>query len=142
MQNIHHFNENNEFDLSVALCNICITEKMDLKIKSKFWLEVDDMCVFGSGKKSLLEAIEKHGSINKAAKEMSISYRKAWSQIDAMEKRLGIKLVERKTGGKGGGGAILTQEARAILEKYREFEKGLQELVDRRFMEIFKKRLL
>jgi len=61
-----------------------------------------------------------------------------------MQWRKGLELswLNERTGGKGGGGAILTQEARAILEKYREFEKGLQELVDRRFMEIFKKRLL
>jgi len=108
-----------------------------MEIKSKLWIEVDGRPVFGRGRRFLLEAIDKHGSINQAAKEINISYRKAWGYIKAMEERLGFKLIERQTGGRNGGGAVLTDEARVFLIKYESLEKGIQELVDERFNKIF-----
>ena len=112
---------------------------MSLKIKSKFWIEVDGKPVFGSGKRCLLEAIEKYGSINQAAKDINISYRTAWSYLNAMEKRLGMKLIDRQTGGKNGGGTVLTDKARTMLKQYMELESGLQKIVDGRFRRIFQK---
>lgn len=110
---------------------------MDIKIRSKLWLEIDGLTVFGRGRGFLLEAIDRHGSINQAAKEINISYRKAWGYIKAMEERLGFKLIERRTGGKDGGGATLTEEARQFLKKYAAMETGIQELVDEKFKKIF-----
>lgn len=94
--------------------------------------------MFGRGRRFLLEAIDAHGSINRAAQEVDISFRKAWGHIKAMEERLGVKLIERQTGGKNGGGAVLTKDARKFLEKYEALEKGMQELVDDKFKKIFK----
>jgi len=111
-----------------------------MEIRSKLWIEVDGKPVFGRGRRFLLEAIAKYGSINQAAKEISISYRKAWGYIKAMEDRLGIKLIERQTGGKNGGGAILTEEAKVFLKNFEALEKGMQELVDERFNKIFRRR--
>lgn len=111
---------------------------MDLKIKSKLWLEVDGRPVFGRGRRFLLEAIDKSGSINQAAKKINISYRKAWGYIKAMEERLGIKLIDRHIGGRSGGGATITEDARRFLKQYEALEKGIQELVDERFNKIFK----
>ena len=108
-----------------------------LDIRSKIWIEAAGEPVFGRGRRFLLEAIDTHGSINQAAKEVDISFRKAWGHIKAMEERLGVKLVDRKTGGKHGGGAALTAEARAFLRKYETLEKGIQEIVDRKFRGIF-----
>jgi molybdate transport system regulatory protein len=110
----------------------------DIDIRSKIWIEVDGDPVFGRGRRFLLEAIDSYGSINQAAKEIHISYRKAWSYIKNMEERLGIRLVERQTGGKNGGGAVLTVEARDFLEKYRSLEEGINEFVDKRFRMFFK----
>jgi len=109
-----------------------------MEIKSKLWIEVDGRPVFGRGRRFLLEAIDSYGSINQAAKEINISYRKAWGYIKAMEERLGFKLIERQTGGKNGGGAILTGEAKVFLKQYAALEKGMQELVDERFKTVFK----
>lgn len=112
-----------------------------MEIRSKLWIEVDGKTVFGRGRRFLIEAIDRYGSINQAAKEINISYRKAWGYIKAMEERLGMKLVERQTGGKnGGGGAVLTEDARTFLKKYEAMERGIQELVDERFNEVFKAR--
>ncbi|KAF0144432.1 MAG: formylmethanofuran dehydrogenase subunit E [Nitrospirae bacterium] len=110
-----------------------------LKIKSKLWIEVEGEPVFGRGRRFLLEAIDKHGSLNQAAKEISISYKRAWSYIKAMEERLGVSLVERKTGGKNGGGATLTNEAKEFLKKYEALENGIKEIVDEKFKRIFER---
>lgn len=109
-----------------------------LDVRSKVWIEVDGEPVFGRGRRFLLEAIDSHGSINRAAQEVDISFRRAWGYIKAMEERLGVKLVERQTGGKNGGGALLTDEARDLLKKYEALEKGIQEIVDKRFSAMFK----
>ncbi len=109
-----------------------------MEIRSKIWLEIDKEPVFGRGRRYLLEAIDKHGSINQAARMVNISYKKAWSHIKAMEDRLGMSLVECRTGGKSGGGAALTDEAREFLKRYGELEKGINEFVDERFENIFK----
>lgn len=108
-----------------------------MEIKSKLWIEVDGEPVFGRGRRFLLQAIDKYGSINQAAKEINISYRKAWSYIKAMEDRLGIRLVERQAGGRNGGGAQLTEDARDFLRRYEILEEGVRDMVDRRFKDIF-----
>lgn len=109
-----------------------------MEIKSKIWIEVEGRPVFGRGRRFMLEAIDKYGSINRAAKEINISYRKAWGYIKAMEERLGFKLIDRQTGGRNGGGATLTKDAREFLKKYEALEEGIKELVDDRFRTIFK----
>jgi formylmethanofuran dehydrogenase subunit E len=109
----------------------------DMEIKSKLWIEVNGEPVFGRGRLLLLEEIRRHGSINRAAREVSISYRKAWGYVKAMEERLGIRLVARRTGGKNGGGATLTHEAVEFLERYEQMEKGVREIVDERFRKVF-----
>ncbi len=108
-----------------------------MQIRSKIWIEVAGRPVFGRGRRFLLEAIEKHGSITAAAKEINISYRKAWGYIRAMEERLGMKLIERRTGGKDGGGAVLTDAAREFLERYALMEHGIREIVDEKFRGVF-----
>ncbi|MBI4848355.1 MAG: LysR family transcriptional regulator [Nitrospirae bacterium] len=108
-----------------------------MQIRSKIWLEVDGEAVFGSGRRALLEGIIKYGSINRAAKEINISYRKALSYIQSMERRLGLPLVERKTGGRNGGGAALTKNAEVFLVKYKKLEEGVTEIIDSKFSGIF-----
>jgi len=109
-----------------------------LEVRSKIWIEADGEPVFGRGRRFLLEAIDTHGSINQAAKEVDISYRKALSHIQAMERRLGVSLVIRQTGGRNGGGATLTPEARVFLKKFKMMEQGLREFVDTQFKELFR----
>lgn len=110
-----------------------------MEIRSKLWIEVDGRPVFGRGRGFLLQAVDKYGSINQAAKEVNISYRKAWGYIKAMEERLGIRLVDRQAGGRNGGGAVLTDEAREFMRKYELMEEGIKEIVDEKFKEIFSK---
>ena len=89
----------------------------------KIWLEKDGEPIFGMGRFILLEKIESSGSISSAAKELGYSYKKAWSFINIMEKRLGFELVSKKIGGRHGGGSILTEEAKNIMKMYEELLK-------------------
>ncbi len=109
-----------------------------LEIRSKIWIERDGEPVFGRGRIFLLRGIEKYGSINQAAKMINISYRKAWSFIKAMEERLEMRLVERRSGGRNGGGAGLTRDAKIFLERYESLESGIRDIVDEKFAMIFK----
>lgn len=107
-----------------------------LQVRSKIWLEMDGEPVFGQGREDLLRLIQKTGSINAAAKEMGISYRKAWTYIDAMENRLGFPLVARTKGGFGGGESTLSAQAVALLEKFHALKKDFNEMVNRKFIKL------
>jgi molybdate transport system regulatory protein len=118
-----------------SVVQICYN--VDMEIRSKIWLEVDGAPVFGSGRQALLKGIERLGSINRASKDINISYRKALSYIQSMEQRMGIKLVVRKAGGRNGGGAVLTDDALKLLIKYEKLEKNINRLLDKKFSDVF-----
>ncbi|MGC8554003.1 MAG: winged helix-turn-helix domain-containing protein [Candidatus Acidulodesulfobacterium sp.] len=93
---------------------------VDYDIKAKIWLEKNGEPVFGMGRFILLKKIETSGSISSAAKELGYSYKKAWSFINLMEKRFGFELVNKKIGGKHGGGSVLTEQAKKLMDLYEE----------------------
>ena len=76
----------------------------------------------GPGKADLLEAIARAGSISAAAREMGLSYRRAWLLVEAMNKAFREPLVEAAAGGRGGGGARITARGRDVLQRYRAME--------------------
>ena len=103
-----------------------------LTIHTNIWLETDDGDVaLSRWRLELLEAVARTGSISAAAHAMHIQYRLAWNRIHEMEERLGVALVQTTVGGKGGGGAQLTPEARVIVQHLREMfsaiDTGVQE---------------
>ncbi|HHT9130764.1 MAG TPA: winged helix-turn-helix domain-containing protein [Candidatus Brocadiaceae bacterium] len=109
-----------------------------MKVRFKIWLEEKGGVAFAEGRRLLLEAVEHLGSLNAAAKELGMSYRAAWGKIKATEKALGIKLLEVTTGGKGGGGAVLTPEAKELLAKYKRYISRIASLTEKEFKHIFR----
>lgn len=79
------------------------------ELKGRIWIEGRDGTFLGFGRVALLEKIKEYGSISEAAKSMNMSYRHAWELIDSINRQAKRPLVETSTGGKGGGGAILTE---------------------------------
>lgn len=77
----------------------------------------------GPGKVALLEAIGRTGSISAAAREMGMSYRRAWLLVDAMNRSFRSAVVETAAGGQGGGGARVTELGKDLLVRYREIEE-------------------
>ncbi len=76
----------------------------------------------GPGKVELLQAIAKHGSISGAAREMGMSYRRAWLLVDTMNRCFTSDLVITSTGGKGGGGAEVTDLGLDVIQRYHDME--------------------
>ena len=76
----------------------------------------------GPGKADLLEAIDRTGSISGAAREMGMSYRRAWQLVEAMNRAFREPVVEAASGGRGGGGARVTPNGRDVVRRYREME--------------------
>ena len=80
----------------------------------------------GPGKVDLLEAIQRKGSISQAAKEINLSYKRAWDMVDTMNHCFKELLVLSSTGGKGGGGAQLTSLGNRMIILYRAMESTAQ----------------
>lgn len=76
----------------------------------------------GPGKADLLDAIARTGSISAAAREMGMSYRRAWQLVETMNRSFREPLVETAAGGRGGGGARLTTRGQDVLGRYRSME--------------------
>src|SRR5579862_5945784 len=76
----------------------------------------------GPGKIRLLEAIRKTGSISKAGRSLSMSYRRAWLLVDDMNGCFREPVVVTQPGGARGGGAALTPFGAVLIEKYRAIE--------------------
>ena len=76
----------------------------------------------GPGKADLLRAIEDSGSISAAARDLGMSYRRAWLLVDTMNQAFKSPVVETLTGGQRGGGARITDLGREVLERYVAME--------------------
>ena len=84
---------------------------------------IGQVTALGPGKASLLEAIDATGSISAAARQMGMSYRRAWNLVDSMNSDFVAPVVKTNSGGKGGGGASVTKLGKEIIERYREIEE-------------------
>jgi molybdate transport system regulatory protein len=90
-------------------------------------LKFGDRAFIGPGKVQLLELIGVHGSISAAGRAMGMSYRRAWMIVDGLNSAFRAPLVMKQTGGSGGGGAVLTDLGREIVERYRRIERDAEE---------------
>lgn len=90
-----------------------------MEISSNLTLELFNQPFLLEKRIELLFAISKEGSITKAAKEVPMSYKAAWDAINAMNNLSPMPIVDRETGGKGGGGTRLTPYGENLLKTYR-----------------------
>jgi len=88
----------------------------------KIRILIGAVVAIGPGKADLLAAIERTGSISAAARQMGMSYRRAWLLVEAMNSAFRQPLVETLTGGEGGGGARVTKLGEEVLRRYRAME--------------------
>lgn len=95
-------------------------------IRARFWLVGKDDAYAGVGRISLLEKVHEFGSINRAAKEMGMSYKRAWKLIDEMNGMFDEPLVIREHGGKSGGGTQVTEKGLLVIDEFHKLEAKLQ----------------
>jgi molybdate transport system regulatory protein len=97
--------------------------------KGRIWIDGAEGTFLGYGRIVLLERIREYGSITRAAKSMEMSYRHAWKLVDSMNRQAPRPLVEKATGGRGGGGTRLTEEGEQAIslfwKYYTDFQKFL-----------------
>ena len=77
----------------------------------------------GPGRADLMELIGESGSIAAAGKAMGMSYKRAWSLVQALNDGFGVPLVETSRGGSAQGGASLTEAGKAVLAHYRAMQQ-------------------
>jgi molybdate transport system regulatory protein len=73
---------------------------------------------------NLLEKIDELGSMTKAAKAVGISHKTAWDTLNKINNLAEKPLVDRISGGKGGGGSCLTAEGKKIITQFKTIEEA------------------
>src|SRR4051812_37673834 len=100
--------------------NNILRKKTRYSVSGTLWIECEGERFFGPGRVELLEKIDETGSINKAAKLMEMSYKKAWEMVNAMNSQANKPFVITQTGGEKGGGSVITEEARSLIRYHQE----------------------
>ncbi len=102
-----------------------------MTFRGRIWIDGKEGTFIGHGRVVLLERIRQYGSITKAAKSMEMSYRHAWDLVDSMNRQSGEPFVVAATGGKGGGGAQVTDAGEGALRLFWKFNEGFQAFLKR-----------
>jgi len=92
------------------------------KLAPRLRILFGEATALGPGKVELIEAIERSGSISGAAKQMGMSYRRAWNLVDSINHDFKEPIIQTNAGGKGGGGATISVIGQEILLRYRAIE--------------------
>lgn len=92
---------------------------------------------FGTGPMELLELVGRTGSLHKAAALMGMAYSKAWKMLGTLEQQWGFAMLERRPGGVGGGGSLLTPRAWELLARYRALRRETEQAAEAAFARWF-----
>ena len=113
-----------------------MTQSAHLNLKLRIYNDAE--IAFGPGKAELLLAIHTTGSISKAAKQMNMSYRRAWQLVDTMNRNFISPLVTTQTGGSHGGGAQVTAFGLEVVEKYQQMQTIAKQSVESEMVDFSK----
>jgi molybdate transport system regulatory protein len=109
-----------------------IHSKSGYEIRNRIWFEKDGELYIVGNRVALLERIDEYGSIAEAARSMGLGYRNAWLWVEAMNRLAPSPLVEKITGGRGGGYARVTEEGHRIIAEFKELNDNVKELLKRK----------
>lgn len=74
----------------------------------------------------VLKMVEKTGSLNRAVKEMELSYSYIWNTLYKLNCHLDAPLIETQRGGSGGGESFLTDKGKELISQYEKLEKNFE----------------
>jgi molybdate transport system regulatory protein len=103
---------------------------MEIKLKTKVWLEADGEKLFGDGPCDILSRIERTGSLRQSAAEINMSYSQAWKLVQMIEDNLGYPVLDKQAGGAGGGHSTLTPRAATLTRAYSQFRREADHQLD------------
>ncbi len=110
---------------------------VNLMPHANLWITSNNQVVLSRWRAQLLAAVAEKGSINAAAESMGIQYRLAYDRLQEMEEGLGLRLIERRVGGPGGGGARLTEAGRTLVARFNRFAVRMDQALEEVFAEAF-----
>lgn len=100
-----------------------LRKEASFKVNGSLWIECEGKRFFGPGPVELLERIDDTGSINQAAMQMKMSYKKAWEMVHGLNDQAARPVVILQSGGEKGGGSVITDEGKELIKYHR----GLRE---------------
>jgi molybdate transport system regulatory protein len=95
-------------------------------IAIRFRVDFNAAGSIGPGKIDLLEAIARSGSLSQAARDLRMSYRRAWILVDSLNGMFSRSVANATTGGRGGGGMQLTPFGESLIKSYRKLERDVE----------------
>jgi molybdate transport system regulatory protein len=98
----------------------------------RFRIDFTEHSSVGPGKIGLLEAIRDAGSLSQGARNIGMSYRRAWLLIESLRRSFREPVTMASTGGKDGGGMLVTEFGDALIKNYRDLERDFSTLAERR----------
>ncbi|MCO5274972.1 MAG: LysR family transcriptional regulator [Flavobacteriales bacterium] len=110
-----------------------MAKRTTFQTKFRLWIYAGDEKLLGPGRVEIMERIHRTGSIQKAALEMGMSYRQAWKMVTEINERAGQPYVEKHLGGKGGGGAIVTEAGLKAIAEFNRMEQRIRERIEAEF---------
>ncbi len=102
----------------------------------RFRIDFAEHSSLGPGKICLLEAIRDSGSLSQGARNIGMSYRRAWLLVESLKNTFREPVTAASTGGKDGGGMIVTAFGAALIKNYRELERDFATLAARRLQAV------
>ena len=99
-------------------------------------VKFSDDFYMGPGRADLMQGIAETGSISQSGKRMDMSYKRAWSLVQALNEGFGAPLVEASRGGAAQGGAHLTADGQFVLERYRAMQGAARQAIDNDFVTV------
>lgn len=92
-------------------------------LKVRLRIDFGDENAVGPGKIALLERMRDTGSLSQAARELDMSYRRAWQLLESLNTSFREPVILTSVGGKGGGGSVVTELGEALIDAYRRLER-------------------
>jgi len=102
----------------------------EYKVNGRVWIDSGKGPFLGFGRVELLKKLKEYGSISKSAKSMNMAYRQAWHLIESMNEKAVKPLVITFTGGKGGGGAEVTEEGERMICEFEMLNRAFMEFME------------
>jgi molybdate transport system regulatory protein len=105
----------------------------------RFRIDLSPQCSLGPGKIELLEAIARTGSIRQGARDLGMSYRRAWMLVDDLNRSFTEPATRSSVGGFGGGGVELTAFGSDLVRRYRIAARRIESLAGLQFADVARK---